>query len=462
METLGRFLQTLVNHLWGLPTVVLLVGSGVIISIILKGIQIRGFVHGIKVARGCYHDPDDIGEISPFKALCTALSATVGLGNIAGVALAISIGGPGALFWMIVSGIFGMATKYAECTLGLIYRRIDKKGGVHGGPMYYIELGLGKRAKPLAIFFATACFIATFGGMNMYQTNQVAGTLSSYWGIPPWATGLVLAVFIAVVIIGGIKRIGKVAGFLVPVMGSIYILGALVIIALNGERIPELFSLVLSDAFSGNAVAGGVLGEVIRQGVQRAAFSNEAGIGSSPIAHAAAMNREPAREGCVALLEPFIDTVVICSMTALVILIASPDLQSSSAPNLSGAVLTANAFDSSIPGFGKYFVSIAISLFAYSTILSWAYYGEQAINYLFGRDGVIPYKIVYSVLAFLGAVMSFTIVDNFSMIMIALMIFPNILGVWLLMPKIYRETESYFQRLKSGEFDKDSSELASD
>ena len=319
MKTLSDFFEALVGYVWGLPTVGLLIGSGVVISILLKGIQIRGFVHGIRVVCGQYRNPNDPGEISHFKALCTALSATVGLGNIAGVALAISAGGPGALFWMILSGLFGMATKYAECTLGVLYRRIDAKGIVHGGPMHYIELGLGRRARPLAMFFAFACVVATFGAANMYQTNQVAQTLNNYWNIPAWLTGLVLAGISGVVIIGGIKRIGTMAAFLVPLMGTIYVLGAVMIIALNIHTVPELLTRIVSDAFSGEAAAGGVLGEVVRQGVRRAAFSNEAGLGSSPIAHSAAVTREPVREGTVALLEPFIDTVVICSMTALVI-----------------------------------------------------------------------------------------------------------------------------------------------
>ena len=453
MEALSDFLKTLTGYLWGLPTVCLLVGSGIAISILLKGIQIRGFIHGIRVVCGRYNHADDPGEISHFKALCTALSATVGLGNIAGVALAISAGGPGALFWMILSGLFGMATKYAECTLGVLYRRIDDKGVVHGGPMHYIELGLGSRAKPLAIFFALACCVATFGASNMYQTNQVANTLQGYWGVPPWITGLLLAGLTAVVIIGGIKRIGSVSAFLVPFMGAIYVLGALAVIALNIERIPGLLSLILNDAFSGQAVAGGALGEVIRQGIRRAAFSNEAGLGSSPIAHSAVATSEPVREGTVALLEPFIDTVVICTMTALVILIADPELQNNGSLAASGATLTANAFDASIPGFGKYVVSIAISLFAYSTLLSWSYYGERAVDYLFGERGLIPYRVLYCILAFVGALAAFGPVDYFSLIMLALMIFPNLLGVWLLMPKVYRETERYFKRLKAGAFD---------
>ena len=306
--------------------VIVLVGTGLSLSVILGGIQLRGFVHGFHVLRGKYHDPKDPGEISHFQALCTALSATVGLGNIAGVAVAIKMGGPGATFWMILTGLVGMATKYAECSLAIMYRRVDEKGVVHGGPMHYIELGLGKAFKPLAVFSAIAIMASSFGAANMFQTNQVASILNSNFSVPPLLTGLVIGTLTAIVLIGGIKRIARVTSVLVPFMGLVYCGGAIFVILKNMPALPGVISMIFHDAFSGTAAVGGFAGVAVREvlvaGVRRACFSNEAGLGSAPIAHSAATTKEPIREGVVALWEPFVDTVVICTMTALVILIS--------------------------------------------------------------------------------------------------------------------------------------------
>ncbi|RME15008.1 MAG: alanine:cation symporter family protein, partial [Bdellovibrio sp.] len=419
---------------------------------VLGFVQFKGFAHAIQVIRGKFDDPNDPGEISHFQALCTALSATVGLGNIAGVGVAVHMGGPGAVFWMIITGLVGMSTKFSECSLSLMYRKVDERGIVHGGPMYYIERGLGEKWKPLATFFAFAVICASFGASNMFQTNQVASILSTNFNVPKALTGLVLAILTAIVIIGGIKRIGQVTGFLVPFMGGVYVLGSLLVIFLNYEKIPQLFVDIFTQAFSGTAAFGGFSGiavkQVIIQGVRRACFSNEAGLGSAPIAHAAASTKEPIREGVVALLEPFIDTVVICTMTALVILIAGPWTQ------LRGVELTAAAFDSSLPGFGTFFVSLAVLLFAYSTLLSWSYYGEQAVRYLWPHKEkhLLVYKLLFCVLAFVGAIWKLGPVLSFSDIMLGIMVVPNLFSVLMLLPRLRKESQRYFLKLKNKEF----------
>ncbi len=461
MEAISAFLETVVGYVWGLPLVVSLIGTGVLLSFLLGGflggIQWKGFRHAIEVIRGKYDDPDEPGEITHFQALTTALSATVGLGNIAGVAVAIHFGGPGATFWMIVAGVVGMATKFAECTLAVKYRHIDENGRVHGGPMQYIARGLGPKFKPLAAFFAFAAIWASFGAANMFQTNQVALILNENFQIAPLVTGLVLAVLTGIVIIGGIRRIAHVTSVLVPLMGGLYILGALIVILMHVDLVPGLLWQIVHDAFSGTAVGGGAAGiavsQVLIQGVRRAAFSNEAGLGSAPIAHAAATTDEPVREGVVALLEPFIDTVVICTMTALVILVSGAWTQ-----DLNGVALTAAAFDSILPGFGRYFVPVAVALFAYSTMLSWSYYGERALDYLTGGKSpkvLLGYKLLYCVLAVVGALWAIGPVLNFSDIMLGLMVAPNLIGIWFLYPKLKEETTRYFSRLAAGEFEAD-------
>lgn len=452
MQAINQALETIVGYVWGIPLVVVLVGTGLLISIILRGIQFRGFVHGFHVIRGKYSHKSDPGEITHFQALCTALAATVGLGNIAGVAVAIHLGGPGATFWMIVVGLVGMATKYAECSLAVMYRRIDEKGVVHGGPMHYIELGLGKSFKPLAIFFAFAVIASSFGAANMFQTNQVASILDTSFSIPPYVTGLIMAILTAIVLIGGLKRIAQVTSKLVPFMAVIYCAGALIVIFMNLGKVPDIFYMIFHDAFTGTAAVGGFTGVALRQvitnGVRRACFSNEAGLGSAAIAHSAASTKEPIREGVVALWEPFIDTVVICTMTALVILISGAWTE-----DANGVVLTAMAFNSALPGFGTVFVPIAVFLFAYSTLLSWSYYGERATDYIGKGKGLLLYKALFCVVAFIGSIWGITPIIAFSDIMLGLMVVPNLIAVWLLMPKLMAATESYFARLKKGEFD---------
>lgn len=454
VETINQMLGVAVGYVWGLPMVVLLVGTGIFLTISMGLPQWRGFMHALDVVRGKYDDPNDPGEISHFQALTTALSATVGLGNIAGVAVAIASGGPGAVFWMIVVGFVGMATKFSEVSISLMYRHVDQRKVVHGGAMHYIERGLGKKWKPLAMFFAFACMAASFGAANMFQTNQVASILHDRFEINKLFTGLILAIMTGVVIIGGIKRIGKVTSKLVPLMGGIYMIGALFVVITNLGEVPAVVASIFYYAFNDlevgalGAIHGLAVREILVQGVRRACFSNEAGLGSSPIAHSAATTNEPVREGVVALLEPFVDTIVVCSMTALVILISGAWTQE----GLTGVDLTAVAFDSALPGFGGVFVPIAVFLFAYSTLLSWSYYGEQAVDYLFGEKGILPYKIVFCIAAVIGAVWSIGPILNFSDMMLGLMVIPNLIAVLLLTPKLRREVNIYFKKLKSGEF----------
>lgn len=460
METINTKLSDFAGLVWGLPLAVILVGTGILLTFLLGFIQLRGFGHAIAVLRGKYDHPDDPGEISHFQALCTALAATIGLGNIAGVGVAVSLGGPGAVFWMVLTGLVGMVTKYSECTLSLMYRRIDEKGVVHGGPMYYIERGLGPSFKPLAVFFAVCCIFATAGAANMFQTNQVAAILKDTWQVPKLATGVTIMIMTALVLIGGIKRIGNVTSKLVPFMGIIYFLGAVTVLIIKIDQVPHVIGMIFHDAFNGTAVGGAAAAiavrQVIVQGVRRACFSNEAGIGSAPIAHSAAATKEPVREGVVALLEPFIDTVVICSLTAFVILVSGvyePILDGTpKADALNGVVLTAAAFDATINGFGSFFIPLAVFLFAYSTLLSWSYYGERSVDYLVGEKGILPYKIIFCSLAVVGAMWTMKPVLDFSDVMFGLMVIPNLIAVWLLFPKLKAETKSYFSRLKNGEF----------
>ncbi len=455
METINAFLKTTAGYVWGLPLAILLVGAGLTFTFMFRGIQWYGFAHAIRVIRGKYDRKDDPGEITHFQALSTALSATVGLGNIAGVAVAIQLGGPGATFWMIVTGLVGMATKFTECSLACMYRKVDANGEVRGGPMYYIEDGLGTSFKPMAIFFSFAGIMASIGAANMFQTNQAAAILEGNFGVPRLATGVVMAVLTGAVIVGGIRRIGRVTAKVLPAMAIVYVTGALIVILANIGDIPEMFGMIIRGAFSETALAGGAAGIAVRTalvwGVRRACFSNEAGLGSAAIAHSAARTDQPIREGVVALLEPFIDTVVICTMTSLVIIITGT-WQTGSA-ELRGVNMTAAAFESALAGFGQYFMPVAVTLFAYSTLISWSYYGERCVNYIFGRKGILPYKLIFCVMAVVGAVWDLVPVVNFADIMLALMVIPNMIAISLLAKKVREATREYFTKLKAGEFD---------
>lgn len=426
--------------------------------------------HGSDIAAGDSTPGGDIketikiedaeGEVSHFQALTAALSATVGLGNIAGVAVAVSIGGPGATFWMILAGFLGMASKFVECTLGVKYREVDEDGTVHGGPMYYLSKGLKERGmggigKVLAIFFAIMCVGGSFGGGNMFQANQAAAQLIEKLGIDGGASGviigIIMAIIVGVVIIGGIKRIGSVTEKVVPFMAAIYVGTALIIILMNITLIPEALGLIFKGAFSSNAALGGIIGVLI-VGFQRAAFSNEAGVGSAAIAHSAVKTKYAASEGIVALLEPLIDTVIICTMTALVLIITNIEggFINYGESTVGGIELTGSAFDSAIP-HSSWILMFAAVLFAISTMLSWSYYGLQAWKFLFGKGKIsdIIYKVIFLLFIIIGSSISLGAVIDFSDAMIFAMVFPNVIGLILLSPKVREELQLYMGKIKA-------------
>lgn len=435
--------------------VVWLVIGAVFFTIQMKFINLRGFKHAIELVSGKYSNPNDAGEVSHFQALATALSATVGLGNIAGVAVAISLGGPGATFWMILAGLLGMSSKFVECTLGVKYRHIDEEGNVYGGPMYYLSKGLelkGKKGlgKVLAVIFAILCVGGSFGGGNMFQANQAFAQLSSeFTFMADYGAlfGVVLSVFVGIVIIGGIKSIAKVTDKIVPIMVGLYVTFAVIIIFSNIGNIGIAFTQIFEGAFMPSAMKGGLIGVLI-VGFQRAAFSNEAGVGSASIAHSASKTNEPVSEGIVALLEPFIDTVVVCTMTALVLIFTGFADGSS---DLTGAELTSAAFSTVFPWF-KYILIIAILLFAFSTMISWSYYGLKSWTYLFGisKGSEIAYKVLFLLFIVIGSASSLGAVLDFSDMMILGMAFPNILGLYFLSGEVRKDLLKYFDDLKTG------------
>ncbi len=435
--------------------VVWLVIGAVFFTIRMKFINLRGFKHAIQLVSGKYSNPNDAGEVSHFQALATALSATVGLGNIAGVAVAISLGGPGATFWMILAGLLGMSSKFVECTLGVKYRHIDEEGNVYGGPMYYLSKGLelkGKKGlgKVLAVIFAILCIGGSFGGGNMFQANQAFAQLASeFTFMADYGAlfGVVLSVFVGIVIIGGIKSIAKVTDKIVPIMVGLYVTFAVIIIFSNIGNIGIAFTQIFEGAFMPSAMKGGLIGVLI-VGFQRAAFSNEAGVGSASIAHSASKTNEPISEGIVALLEPFIDTVVVCTMTALVLIFTGFADGSS---DLTGAELTSAAFSTVFPWF-KYVLIIAILLFAFSTMISWSYYGLKSWTYLFGisKGSEIAYKVLFLLFIVIGSASSLGAVLDFSDMMILGMAFPNILGLYFLSGEVRKDLLKYFDDLKTG------------
>jgi len=443
-----EILGTISSFVWGLPTIVLLVGTGGFITTILKMVQFRHFVYGWKLISGKYDNPEDEGEVTHFQALSTALSATIGTGNIAGVGTAVAIGGPGAIFWMWVTAVFGMGLKYAECLLSLNFRKVHADGTTGGGPMYYLEHGLGQ--KWLGVAFAVFATIASFGIGNMVQANSVAEPLLDTFGVPKLATGITIAVLCFAVIVGGVKRIGAVSSKVVPAMAVFYIVGALLVIFTHLGEVPAAFAQIIRDAFSGTAAAGGFVGsgvaQAIRFGVARGIFSNEAGLGSAPIAHGAAQTKEPVREGLVAMLGPFIDTLMICTMTGLVIIITGAfTMQGADGSGLTGAVLTKTAFQKGMPfPGGEYIVTIGIIFFAFSTVIGWSYYGDRCIDYLFGQKAVLPYRVIYCLIVPVGATIKLSLVWTISDIFNALMAWPNLVGLIFLSPVVVRMTKEYF------------------
>ena len=539
---------TVEKYVWGFPTdlpwlVVVLLAAGFYVTLRMMFVQLRHVGHAILVVTGRYDDPDDPGDVNHFQALSTALSATVGIGNIAGVATAIHYGGPGAVFWMWVTAVFGMALKFTECTLSVHYRSFDDKGEAAGGPMYYIERGLGKAWKPLAIIFAFCAILSSFGAGNMNQANTVASSADEYLGVSTYLVGGILVIVVGAVILGGIKSIAKVSSRLAPTMAVVYVLAALVILTINAGEIPAAFGTIISSAFSPEPVAGGSVAGVfsltLLWGVKRGLFSNEAGQGSAPIAHAAAKTDEPVREGAVAMLGPLIDTLIICTMTALVIVITGvwkekksdvQDLGSVSvalaaeqaagsgpmsiavvegrqdelvfsavdapideavilasgkplsgtltydptsggieaqaqggakAENLAvegkmlrnGSPLTSWAFTeglSPLGDWGHWVVTLCVFLFAVSTMISWSYYGDRCVTYLFGSRYVIFYRVFFLLFVYLGSVLALKTVWTMGDIALGLMTVPNLIAVALLTPKVVKLSRDYFGRMKSG------------
>ncbi|MGH7578268.1 MAG: alanine/glycine:cation symporter family protein [Longimicrobiales bacterium] len=556
MDVIDRVVGWLDDFVWGGPhvgqeeipiAVIMLLGTGIFLTLRLGFVQLRRLGHGFAVTSGKYDDPSEPGDVSHFQALSTALSATVGIGNIAGVAIALHWGGPGALFWMWVTAFLGMATKFTEVTLAQHYRTVDThadatKGTVAGGPMYYIERGLGPAWKPLAVLFAVLLAITAFFTGNAIQANTLADTVRTTFGVPVIVTGLISALVVGLVIIGGIRRIGRVTAVLAPLMAAIYVAGALIVILVNVADVPATFALIFREAFNPTAgVAGTGIGAILvtlMWGVRRGLFSNEAGQGSAPIAHAAARTDEPVSEGVVALLEPFIDTIVICSMTGLVIIMTNvwddkhptalalnsgdisyvatlPDGRMDQGAPLpaeilvddgvpatepgasqfawhevavdqfftdpaqtqpfsgtifpaefravdtqgtdyrtlygdaveTGAPLTQLGFERGLPGtFGRYIVFLGVLLFAISTAISWSYYGDRCANYLFGARAVIPYRIVYVVMHFVGAVVPLASIWALGDVFLGVVIFPNLIALLLLNGKVKELTDSYFRR----------------
>jgi AGCS family alanine or glycine:cation symporter len=440
------------GYIWGAPLMILLVGTGLYLTLRTSFIQFRAFGHGVKVLRGTFDRQDDPGEISHFRALSAALSATIGTGNIVGVAAAILVGGPGAVFWMWITAIVGMATKFGCCALSVHFRRIDESGEAHGGPMYYIEMGMGPSFKWLAVLFAMFTAAASLGIGNMFQINNLAAAVNTLlYGHDLQSTytvnltvGIVTASAVALVILGGVKRIAGVASRIVPFMCVFYILAGLLILLLNSAAIPHGLALIFQSAFSApESVAGGLLGGVIRSGVARGLFSNEAGLGSAAIAHGAARTREPIREGIVAMLGPFIDTIVVCTITALVIICTG----AYETVAVKGK-LTSAAFEMGLPGAGK-LVSFAIIFFAFSTLLSWSYYGDRAVDYLFGKKAVLPYRLVYVGFVILGSVIHLNVVIDFCDAMNGLMAIPNLIALITLTPLLVSLMHDYMKRMKA-------------
>ncbi len=443
LTSFENFWAAAVDFAWGQPLVYLLILSGVYFTFASRFLPFRAMKHAFNILRGKFDDPNDPGEISHFQALSSALSATLGMGNIAGVAVAISLGGPGAIFWMWVAGLVGMATKFFTCTLSIFYRKKDENGVEQGGPMYFLEVGLGKWGKPLAIIFAVCGMV---GCLALFQVNQLSSLLYNDYGFNRALTGVVCMVLVGIVILGGIVRVGQVTSKIVPAMALLYVLSGLIIVFLNASIIPEIFVSIFKSAFGGEAIVGGAAGlafrEVMITGVKRAAFSNEAGIGTAPMAHGAAKTKEPVREGLIAMLGRFIDTHIVCTITALVILATGV----SSADD--GAVMTVNAYGQSLGWIGRQIMTIVIVLFSISTMISYSYYSLKCAKYLFGIKIGSQYVYIYllslPVAAWLGQDTIINIIDT----MFAFMAIPTLLGTLLLSGKVVDALKDYYSRMK--------------
>lgn len=442
LDTFQDLLNSASSFIWGPATLVLLLGAGLYLTLGLKAMPWRKLGAAFTLLwRGRKGEGE--GDITPFQALMTALSATIGTGNIAGVATAIALGGPGAVFWMWITALLGMATKYSEAVLAVHYREVDEHGKHVGGPMYYIKNGLGKKWHWLGIAFALFGMLAAFGIGNMVQANSVADAFESTFAIPTWLTGLVITVTAAAVILGGITRIAHVAAKLVPFMAIAYIGGSLIVILSNLGEVPAALATIVSHAFTGTAATGGFAGAAvwaaIRFGVARGIFSNEAGLGSAPIAHAAAKTNNPIQQGMIGMLGTFIDTIIVCTMTALVIV-----LSGAWTTGETGAALSAQAFASALPGVGNYIVTFGLIVFAFTTILGWSYYGERCAEFLFGVKVILPYRMLWLIAIPLGAMGKLGLIWLMADVLNGLMALPNLIALVLLSPVVFKLTRDYF------------------
>ncbi len=474
LEQLGGIVDSISGVVWGVPMVAVIMTAGLVLSIRNKFVQFRGLGHSAALISGKYDNKEDTGELTHFQALTSALAATVGIGNIAGVATAIYFGGPGAVFWMWVSAGLGMAIKFSSCTLAVKYREVDEDGSVRGGPMYFIEKGLGKKWKPLAVFFSVCTALAALGAGNGVQSNTIAASVvdivnsahsQNSSDVMLWLktfsesnlrliVGIIITGLAGMVILGGIKRIGRVAEKLVPFMSIVYVGSALLVLFLSAEHILPSFGLILEYAFTPVAATGGAAGfsvwMALTWGMKRGVFSNEAGLGSSPMAHAAVKVDEPVKEGLVAMLEPLIDTLIICTMTALVIISSGLWDPSVNVAHLNGSQLTSAAFEHVLPGFGRVMVTIGVLLFGFSTILTWSYYGEKGIEYLGGHSVKFPYKLLYLAATLAGATVNLSLVWSFADVANALMAVPNVIGLLFLSGAVAAMGRKYFKELREG------------
>ncbi len=446
MDDIKELISQLNGIVWGPVMLVLILGTGFVLMVGLRGMPLTKLLYGIKMMwRGRDEDKQDKGDISSFNALMTSLSATIGTGNIAGVATAIFLGGPGALFWMWITALVGMATKYSEAVLAVHFRETDENGNHVGGPMYYIKNGLSSRFAWLGTAFAIFGALAGFGIGNTIQANSVADVLQTNIGLSPLVTGLIMAVLIALVLLGGIQRIATVAGKIVPFMAISYLGAGLVILAMHASELPAAISLIVTSAFTPVAATGGFAGAAvwaaIRFGVARGIFSNEAGLGSAPIAHAAAKTDNPVRQGSIAMIGTFIDTIIICSVTGLVIIVSGAWTSGET-----GASLSSLAFETILPGLGSVIVSLGLCVFAFTTILGWSIYGEKCVGYLFGVKAILPFRILWIIAVPVGATANLSFIWLVADTLNAMMALPNLIALLLLSPVVFKLTRSYFSK----------------
>ncbi len=451
MENLIPVLNAIDSFMWGPPLITLLVGTGIFLTIRLGLIQVFRLPTALKLIFKARNDGD--GDVSSFKALCLALAATIGTGNIVGVATAVKVGGPGALFWMWMAAFFGMATKYAEGLLAVKYRNTDAKGEIAGGPMFYIENGMGKKYRPLAVFFAFSCILVAFFGIGTFpQVNAIVESVNISFGVPVYVTDIVITLLIALITIGGIKSISRVASAIVPFMALFYVAISVVLIVLNIDKVPAAFTLIIDGAFNGTAAAGGFLGSTImvamQNGVARGVFSNESGLGSAPIAAAAAKTKWPAEQGLISMTGTFIDTIIVCSMTGLALVLTGVWTG-----DTAGAAMTSAAFSSVFGTIGSMGLTIALALFAFTTILGWNYYGERACFYLFGLKAILPYKLIFIALIACGAFLKLEAIWILADIVNGLMAIPNLIALIALSGVIVAETKKYMEYRKSAQKD---------